>query len=48
MKPDIAISIRVGSGRSDSLPANSAVKRGSTNVSRKIVTVTAMKAMMPG
>ena len=38
----------VGAGSACSLPLNTWAKRGSTNVSRKMVTPTAMVPMMPG
>ncbi len=48
MKPDIASSSLVGAGRAASLPWKITMNRGSTNVSRKTVVVTAIVPMMPG
>ncbi len=48
MKLDNARSSLVGAGRAASLPLKITMKRGNTNVSRKIVVLTARVPMMPG
>ena len=48
MNADSAKSIFVGTGNAYSLPLKMIMKRGSTNVSRKIVVLTAIPPMMPG
>ena len=48
MKPDSPMRNFVGQGIAASLPSNTWAKRGNTNVSRKIVTLTASEPMIAG